>query len=73
METQGWPMFAARRGEGSVWAVVGWEWRSAAGGRRAVGVEIGTELGGAPAVELGDGMAFTPDYDSARLIARREQ
>lgn len=69
METQGWPLFAARLGGGVVYAVIGWEYRSAAGGRRAIGVELGPSLDRAPAVELGDGMAFAKDFADARSIA----
>lgn len=67
METQGWPLYAAR--DGQVYAVIGWEWRNSRGGRVAIGVELGVPLDGAPAVELGDGVTFTTDRTDARVRA----
>lgn len=69
METQGWPLYAARKDGGTVYAVIGWENRTSAGGRRAIGVELGPVLDGAPAVELGDAIVFTTERTHAYVIA----
>lgn len=69
METQGWALYAARRGTGQVYAVVGWEFRTADRGRRAIGVELGPELDGGPAAELGDAMVYCGDYQQAYVVA----
>lgn len=69
METQGWPLYAARRGGGTVYAVVGWENRTSRGGRVAIGVEIGPAVDDAPAIELGSGVTFTGEYPQACVVA----
>ena len=70
MIQQGWPLWATRGDQ--VWAVIGWRDRRLPGSDLRelwpIGVELGTALADAPAVELGDDLTFTTIDPTAPVV-----